>query len=124
MEVMDILVVLMLIAGMMYLVYRKMPKTFKKEQTLGDAFEGIATELFNESDLNDRKFFMDLINEKFDEVAKSRNEAVTTNQKLKILSEISLVKKMSGRDFALKHLEYELKRFIQFGIRKDNKGLL
>lgn len=121
---MDVIVVLVIIIVMMYLIYRKMPKTFKKEQTLGDAFEDVAAKLFHEPDFQERKFFMDLINEKFDEAAKSRNEVITTNQKLKILAEILLVKKMSGRDFALKHLEYELKRFIQFGIRKDNKGLL
>jgi len=103
------------------------PMRRKPRQTNFDelALDMIKSVGVSNTDMTEVRKILMMINDGFDPISDRKGESrISGNQKLKILIEILKVKDLLGEDFAIKHLQYEINRFEQYGIRQDNKGLI
>ncbi|CZE47261.1 hypothetical protein [Campylobacter geochelonis] len=135
----DILLIMFLIIISICLIkilYDKMPKVEKKCAKnnscdyLKNEINSVRTILKRNSvgfvdTLNDEELnsIWNAVVAKFNKASKERKETISYNQKIKILAEIISVANISGWEFAIKHLDYEVNRYLSYGLRKDNKGL-
>ncbi len=131
MEIFLLLFFILIIYG----IWKQMPQVKKTTQinTLDNEFDLAFKNLLkangvkgiDEYTIDELREIFIFIDCEFDKASQERNEKIISkNQKLKILAEVITTSSLMGRDFALNHLDYELQRFRDNGIRKDNKGLI
>ncbi|QKG29128.1 hypothetical protein [Campylobacter sp. RM16187] len=128
-----VLVALLIVYLLMRLTYSLMPNAIKKEPNLQERFltnrremlknngKNPYVDLFSDDEIT---HLYNLIEKEFIKAAQERNESISPNQRLYILYEIIFVSGLKGKKFGMKHLEYELLRSKEKGIRPDNKGLM
>ena len=124
---MEILLVLFVVGIFLYFWSKMPPMRRKPRQTNVDelALDMIKSVGVSNTDMTEVRKILMMINDGFDPISDRKGESrISGNQKLKILIEILKVKDLLGEDFAIKHLQYEINRFEQYGIRQDNKGLI
>nr|WP_315010294.1 hypothetical protein [uncultured Campylobacter sp.] len=124
---MEILLVLFVVGIFLYFWSKMPPMRRKPRQTNFDelALDMIKSVGVSNTDMTEVRKILMMINDGFDPISDRKGESrISGNQKLKILIEILKVKDLLGEDFAIKHLQYEINRFEQYGIRQDNKGLI
>lgn len=128
-----IIICLIFLALFVYYIYSQMPEVQKpsKDENMADKVVGIAKSYFRNysnvvDSLSDEEFrnIYAKVHNSFDEIANLREEKLTVDQKNKIFVEILKIAEVFGWEFALKHLEYELTRYKNHGLRDDNKGLV
>lgn len=124
---MEILLVLFVVGIFLYFWSKMPPMRRKPRQTNFDelTLDIIKSVGVSNTDMTEVRKILMMINDGFDTISDRKGESrISSNQKLKILIEILKVKDLLGEDFAIKHLQYEINRFEQYGIRQDNKGLI
>lgn len=132
-QLIGVLVALLIFYLLMRLTYSLMPNAIKKEPNLQERFltnrremlknngKNPYVDLFSDDEIT---HLYNLIEKEFIKAAQERNENISPNQRLYILYEIIFVSGLKGKEFGMRHLEYELLRFKEKGIRPDNKGLM
>lgn len=124
---MEILLVLFVVGIFLYFWSKMPPMRRKPRQTNFDelTLDMIKSVGVSNTDMTEVRKTLMMINDGFDTISDRKGESrISSSQKLKILIEILKVKDLLGEDFAIKHLQYEINRFEQYGIRQDNKGLI
>lgn len=124
---MEILLVLFVVGIFLYFWSKMPPMRRKPRQTNFDelTLDIIKSVGVSNTDMTEVRKILMMINDGFDTISDRKGESrISSGQKLKILIEILKVKDLLGEDFAIKHLQYEINRFEQYGIRQDNKGLI
>jgi len=123
----EILLVLFVVGIFLYFWSKMPPMRRKPRQTNFDelTLDMIKSVGVSNTDMTEVRKTLMMINDGFDTISDRKGESrISSSQKLKILIEILKVKDLLGEDFAIKHLQYEINRFEQYGIRQDNKGLI